>query len=270
MPGILSPCFRHREIHHRLGIDTGSLQQQNVSEDFDLLSHSRPNHTATTATDESYIIQPNSDDLSNDAEDIDLEIDLDGVHTAGYTTTTTVPEIESERRNRSGAFKSTTISTSTTSGSLTSSSSSFPATPSDMMDPDQQQRRELMMLKREAFQELASQTQRFDDLFIAKMIYWESLGLEEKAQWLERGRRQDHHHSQEFTPIEREKDNCEMDQDEIDELVHALECRATVKDYSALIAFERQAELEKKRKKEEKERRRREDSTVGGSHDYTG
>ncbi|KAF9190947.1 hypothetical protein BGZ51_001907 [Haplosporangium sp. Z 767] len=117
---------------------------------------------------------------------------------------------------------------------------------------NQDRTRELMMLKHEAFQELAIQTQRFDDLFIAKMAYWESLGPDEKAQWLERGRnsvedrqQQRHHHyrSQGQDPI-----NACMDHDEIDELVDALECRATVKDYSALIAFERQAELEKRRR----------------------
>ena len=100
---------------------------------------------------------------------------------------------------------------------------------------------ELVMLKREAFQELASQTQRSDDLFIAKMIYWESLGNEEKARWLERGQ------------------NCsnnlqgsveDMEHDEVDELVDALECQATCKDYSALLAFEKQAEVERRQRRQ--------------------
>lgn len=116
------------------------------------------------------------------------------------------------------------------------------------------------MLKREAFQELASQTQRFDDLFIAKMIYWESLSTEEKAQWLERGRQtitcQDLGPQEESQPLCPQQQQHylkklqgeRLEQDEIDELVNALECRATVKDYSALIAFERQAELDQKRR----------------------
>ncbi|KAG0370887.1 hypothetical protein BGZ54_003017 [Gamsiella multidivaricata] len=120
-------------------------------------------------------------------------------------------------------------------------------------DPDHHH--ELMMLKREAFQELASQTQRFDDLFIAKMIYWESLGNEEKAQWLERG-----HHHHRHTPSNHlqshEQQSCQdmeeevessMEQDEIDDLVNALECRATCKDYSALLDFEREAAAERRR-----------------------
>ncbi|KAG0303392.1 hypothetical protein BGZ98_006707 [Dissophora globulifera] len=97
------------------------------------------------------------------------------------------------------------------------------------------------MLKREAFQELASQTQRFDDIFVAKMIYWESLGAEEKAQWLERGH-EDRPTAGGISTLQSGADNVE--QDDIDDLVDALECRATCKDYSALLAFEKQAELE--------------------------
>ncbi|KAG0030132.1 hypothetical protein BGZ82_007584, partial [Podila clonocystis] len=126
---------------------------------------------------------------------------------------------------------------------------------------------EMMLLKREAYRELASQTQRFDELFIAKMIYWESLGLEEKSRWLEQGG----HHEEEEIEDDDEDDEFEDDmedeeeqqhsqhnnyyhrptstthrrvcrekRDEMDDLVTALECRATVKDYSALLAFEKQ------------------------------
>ncbi|KAF9151287.1 hypothetical protein BG015_006853 [Linnemannia schmuckeri] len=123
----------------------------------------------------------------------------------------------------------------------------------------QQQKDELVKLKREAFQELASQTQRFDDLFIAKMIHWESLSSEEKAQWLERG----HGHSdgtimeaeveppQHFQHLsaqqypQRHQWKPREQEQEMDDLVNALECRATVKDYSALIAFEQQAETQR-------------------------
>lgn len=118
-----------------------------------------------------------------------------------------------------------------------------------------------MKLKREAFQELASQTQRFDDLFIAKMIHWESLSDEEKAQWLERGHNQHegaalqtgapaqqqyHQHlSAQQYPHEQQWKPREQEQ-EMDDLVNALECSATVKDYSALIAFEQQAEIQRR------------------------
>ncbi|KAF9433848.1 hypothetical protein BGZ76_008902 [Entomortierella beljakovae] len=93
------------------------------------------------------------------------------------------------------------------------------------------------MLKHEAFQELACQTQRFDDLFIAKMIYWEGLSAEEKAQWLER--------SHDESNIDLNDPNLGKDE-EMDELISALDCRATCKDYSALVAFERQAEIERR------------------------
>ncbi|KAG0052570.1 hypothetical protein BGZ89_003157 [Linnemannia elongata] len=126
--------------------------------------------------------------------------------------------------------------------------------------PQQQQKDELVKLKREAFQELASQTQRFDDLFIAKMIHWESLSSEEKAQWLERGHNQhegatiqagpippqnyQHLSAQQFSQEQQWKPR-EQEQ-EMDDLVNALECHATVKDYSALIAFEHQAEIQRR------------------------
>ncbi|KAF9109910.1 hypothetical protein BGX27_007013, partial [Mortierella sp. AM989] len=109
------------------------------------------------------------------------------------------------------------------------------ATPTSEVDP---KHNELMMLKHEAFQELASQTQRFDDLFVAKMIYWESLGAEEKAQWLERSQHR----------IDGQ-DNASHGTEEVemDELINALDCRATCKDYSALIAFEKQGEIERRK-----------------------
>ncbi|KAF9343402.1 hypothetical protein BGX26_005793 [Mortierella sp. AD094] len=84
---------------------------------------------------------------------------------------------------------STSSSTSWAPSTEASSLASLPPSPSPLVTPTSEvdpKHNELMMLKHEAFQELASQTQRFDDLFIAKMIYWESLGAEEKAQWLER------------------------------------------------------------------------------------
>lgn len=124
----------------------------------------------------------------------------------------------------------------------------------------QQQKDELEKLKREAFQELASQTQRFDDLFIAKMIHWESLSSEDKAQWLERGHNQlegataqagavppqyHQHLSAQQYPQEQQWKSHEQEQ-EMDDLVNALECHATVKDYSALIAFEQQAEFQRR------------------------
>ncbi|KAF9383609.1 hypothetical protein CPC16_008840 [Podila verticillata] len=134
---------------------------------------------------------------------------------------------------------------------------------------DNQEAQEMMLLKREAYRELASQTQRFDELFIAKMIYWESLGLEEKSRWLEgsqaveeeemedeegefeddledeeeRSQHNNYFHRPATTTrthrrVRREK------RDEMDDLVTALECRATVKDYSALLAFEKQQALQ--------------------------
>ncbi|KAF9123803.1 hypothetical protein BGX30_001243 [Mortierella sp. GBA39] len=124
----------------------------------------------------------------------------------------------------------------------------------------QQQKDELVKLKREAFQELASQTQRSDDLFIAKMIHWESLSSEEKAQWLERGHSQHEgatmqagavppqhyrHPSAQQYPQDQQWKPREQEQ-EMDDLVNALECHATVKDYSALIAFEQQAEFQRR------------------------
>ncbi|KAF9323614.1 hypothetical protein BG006_001288 [Podila minutissima] len=151
------------------------------------------------------------------------------------------------------------------------SSETFSSSPSSS-----EEAQEMMLLKREAYRELASQTQRFDELFIAKMIYWESLGLEEKSRWLEQGG----HHGEEVDVEEEEEDEEEDEddefeddmedkeeqrhsqhnnyyhrpatksrthrgvrretRDEMDDLVTALECRATVKDYSALLAFEKQ------------------------------
>ncbi|KAI8594830.1 hypothetical protein EDD21DRAFT_392806 [Dissophora ornata] len=108
--------------------------------------------------------------------------------------------------------------------------------------PKNPKHEELVMLKREAFQELASQTQRSDDLFIAKMIYWESLGNEEKAQWLERGQGC----NTDVLLRQQQGSVQDMERDEVDELVDALECQATCKDYSALLAFERQAEIERR------------------------
>ncbi|KAG0338766.1 hypothetical protein BG000_003442, partial [Podila horticola] len=126
---------------------------------------------------------------------------------------------------------------------------------------------EMMLLKREAYRELASQTQRFDELFIAKMIYWESLGLEEKSRWLEQGGRHGEEVEEEDEDEEFEDDMEDEEEqhphnnyyhrptasatsrrgrvkrDEMDDLVAALECRATVKDYSALLAFEKQQAL---------------------------
>ncbi|KAF9304552.1 hypothetical protein BGZ74_001276 [Mortierella antarctica] len=155
------------------------------------------------------------------------------------------------------------------------SSETFSSSPSSS-----EEAQEMMLLKREAYRELASQTQRFDELFIAKMIYWESLGLEEKSRWLEQGG-----HNGEEVDVEEEEEEEEDDEeededdefeddmgdmeeqrhsqhnnyyhrpattsrthqrvrretrDEMDDLVTALECRATVKDYSALLAFEKQ------------------------------
>ncbi|KAF9136348.1 hypothetical protein BGW39_000064 [Mortierella sp. 14UC] len=141
--------------------------------------------------------------------------------------------------------------------------------------PQHQQKAELVKLKREAFQELACQTQRFDDLFIAKMIQWESLCPEEKTQWLERGhnhhdggvasagprqqRQQQQlqqelhnhqyfhaHQEQQHQGVRQPRVQAQAQEQEMDDLVNALECRATVKDYSALIAFEQQAEIQRR------------------------
>ncbi|KAG0254337.1 hypothetical protein BGZ95_006070 [Linnemannia exigua] len=151
--------------------------------------------------------------------------------------------------------------------------------PNNAIFPHLEHKEELVKLKREAFQELASQTQRFDDLFIAKMIHWESLCPEEKAQWLERGhshhddtahnglqqqqqeqeqRYREHQYAQQHyqPPHQQElqvpqhqsiklQPRAQAQEQEMDDLVHALECRATVKDYSALIAFEQQAEIQR-------------------------
>lgn len=134
---------------------------------------------------------------------------------------------------------------------------------------DNQEAQEMMLLKREAYRELASQTQRFDELFIAKMIYWESLGLEEKSRWLEGGQVVEEEEEMEDEEEEFEDDLEDEEErsqhnnyfhrpttttrthrrvrrekrDEMDDLVTALECRATVKDYSALLAFEKQQAL---------------------------
>ncbi|KAG0002433.1 hypothetical protein BGZ79_003022 [Entomortierella chlamydospora] len=126
-------------------------------------------------------------------------------------------------------------STSWAPSTEASSLASLPPSPSPLVTPTSEvdpKHDELMMLKHEAFQELASQTQRFDDLFIAKMIYWESLDAEEKAQWLER---------EQTGNTDRGTEEVEMD-----ELISALDCRVTCKDYSALIAFERQVETERR------------------------
>ncbi|KAF9912677.1 hypothetical protein EC991_009413 [Linnemannia zychae] len=137
--------------------------------------------------------------------------------------------------------------------------------------PQHQQKEELVKLKREAFQELACQTQRFDDLFIAKMIHWESLCPEEKTQWLERGhdhpngeiasagskqqqlqQEQPNRHylgtqqEQQYQWMKQPRVQAQAQEQEMDDLVNALECRATVKDYSALIAFEQQAEIQRR------------------------
>ncbi|KAF9946722.1 hypothetical protein BGZ72_011200 [Mortierella alpina] len=201
---------------------------------------------------------------SEEAEDIDLEIDLDGLDQGCRS-----PDLVGARRLQQQSHAVHGVSARSESSSATSASSSSPSFPPTPLDTDPQQRRELMMLKREAFQELASQTQRFDDLFIAKMIYWESLSPEEKAQWFERGRQnttcqelgskeesqqqQQHQqlqykHQQQLHYVQKHHDQ-RMERDEIDELVNALECRATVKDYSALIAFEQKAELDQKRRR---------------------
>ncbi|KAG0247210.1 hypothetical protein BG011_001855 [Mortierella polycephala] len=176
---------------------------------------------------------------------------MDDQRTNSVTSPRQDLHLGNESRTGSNATPIMTTTTTSPSSSVTPDSASalLPATPSDT---DQDRTRELTMLKHEAFQELAIQTQRFDDLFIAKMAYWENLGPDEKTQWLERGRnsvedlqQQHQHHNQ--SQGQGPTSDC-MDHDEIDELVDALECRATIKDYSALIAFERQAELEKRRR----------------------
>ncbi|KAG0372433.1 hypothetical protein BGX24_000259 [Mortierella sp. AD032] len=171
------------------------------------------------------------------------------------------------------------------SSSVCSTSSTLSTPPADAdleyspnftIRPQNEHKEELVKLKREAFQELASQTQRFDDLFIAKMIHWESLCAEEKAQWLERGH--SHHDGAAHTGLQQQQQEKEQhygehqhaqqqhqqgpqhrqyqwikqqpqvqaQEQEMDDLVRALECRATVKDYSALIAFEQQAEIQRR------------------------
>ncbi|CAO3566304.1 unnamed protein product [Mortierella alpina] len=217
------------------------------------------NASACTATPLKSPPTPHVSDRSEEAEDIDLEIDLDGVD-HGYRRC----DLTGPRRHPTPSHALHRVTAQAKSSSATSALSSSPSFPPTPLDTDPQQRQELMMLKREAFQELASQTQRFDDLFIAKMIYWEGLSSEEKSQWLERGRQNttcqevgskevyrrpgqhQHHHEHPHHP--KSCSNERMEQDEIDELVNALECRATVKDYSALIAFERQAELDQQRR----------------------
>ncbi|KAF9278375.1 hypothetical protein BGZ68_008612 [Mortierella alpina] len=242
----LSPHFPQHPVH------LGQLQSFLSGPRFD--GYNSSSCTAAPLTSSSIL---NASDCSDEAEDIDLEIDLDGV---GHGCRS--PDLTRARRHpqQSYAGYGGSAQTESSSSSATSASSSSPSFPPTPLDTDPQQRQELMMLKREAFQELASQTQRFDDLFIAKMIYWESLSTEEKAQWLERGRQTIT--CQELGPQEGSRSPCpqqqqhylkklqgeRLEQDEIDELVNALECRATVKDYSALIAFERQAELDQKRR----------------------
>ncbi|KAF9416417.1 hypothetical protein BGZ94_010221 [Podila epigama] len=178
-------------------------------------------------------------------------------------------------------------SSSTPSSSLSTCSSSLSS--SSMLDSPETL--EMIRLKREAYQELASQTQRFDELFIAKMIYWESLDLEEKSRWLDqsdtRAIESDDEDDEDEDEDEDDEDDCDflvieeqeqpgspsldhcfqeghatsdslmMDrtrsgsyrqgarrqsprQDEMDDLVSALDCRATVNDYSALLAYEQQ------------------------------
>ncbi|KAF9961612.1 hypothetical protein BGZ70_008239 [Mortierella alpina] len=245
----ISPHFHQHPVH------LGQLQSFLSGPRFDGY-----NTSPCTATPIKSPPVPHVSDRSEEAEELDLEIDLDGVD-RGYRSSD-LPA--AARRHPSHSHTLRGVTTKAESSSATSASSSSPSFPPTPLDTDPQQRQELMMLKREAFQELASQTQRFDDLFIAKMIYWESLSSEEKAQWLERGRqntscqevgskevhrRQGQHQLQrELPPCPKSRSDERMEQDEIDELVNALECRATVKDYSALIAFERQAELDQKRR----------------------
>ncbi|KAF9902014.1 hypothetical protein BX616_002063 [Lobosporangium transversale] len=170
----------------------------------------------------------------------------------------------------SSSYPSTSFSSPmlTPTSPLTSPSTpslfSLPSDPaSESIDPKHQA---LVMLKHEAFQELASQTQRYDELFIAKMIVWESLGPEEKAQWLERANQDygtdmemddgDKHSNSEYQqPSSNSNDrinNKKKAEDErmIDELVNALDCRASCKDYSALLAFEREVEMERQQQEQ--------------------
>ncbi|KAF9931493.1 hypothetical protein FBU30_010002 [Linnemannia zychae] len=182
-----------------------------------------------------------------------------GFETGSDTAESTRLESSLDERSGHGYGSASPQQIPSLSSSVCSSLSAFSTPPAhseywpNTAYPYQQE--ELVKLKREAFQELASQTQRFDDLFIAKMIHWESLCPEEKSQWLERG------HNQPSTTPDRVGDSqqcsqlaqnypdqceqlwkpCEQEQ-EIDDLISALECRATVKDYSALIEFEQQAE----------------------------
>ncbi|KAF9580137.1 hypothetical protein BGW38_003341, partial [Lunasporangiospora selenospora] len=123
----------------------------------------------------------------------------------------------------------------------------------------QQQHEHLQLLKREAFQELASQTQRNNDIFIAKMIYWESLSAEERAQCplaLDITEQENPvPHGMDSTNNDPEIAMASLiDRDDMDELVSALECHATVKDYSDLIAFEQQAELERLKRQHQRRR----------------
>ncbi|KAG0235565.1 hypothetical protein BGW42_005004 [Actinomortierella wolfii] len=116
---------------------------------------------------------------------------------------------------------------------------------------------QLEQMKQEGFRELALQTQQHGDVFIAKMVYWESLSPEEKIAWLASQQQQHHHHhpcQQSNSPRAEStissSTSCSVQPDasyrtprqqhcDMDELVAALECRATVKDYSALLAYER-------------------------------
>ncbi|KAF9092524.1 hypothetical protein BGX23_004200 [Mortierella sp. AD031] len=174
---------------------------------------------------------------------------------ASATTTTTTAVFGSESVSSPSASSTVSRTSSSSSSSSTVCSGSTTSTLVTPIEQDsstgyhyhQEQEQdllpnhELVKLKREAFQELASQTQRFDDIFIAKMIHWESLSPQEKTQWLERGHEHHVEDSQNDHNPQREPREQEMD-----DLVNALECRATVKDYSALIAFERQAELQRR------------------------
>ncbi|KAG0261007.1 hypothetical protein DFQ27_003224 [Actinomortierella ambigua] len=113
---------------------------------------------------------------------------------------------------------------------------------------------QLEQMKQEGFRELALHTQQHSDVFIAKMVYWESLSPEEKALWLASQQEQEQQHYQQQHQQQQQQHqqqrsyptgdlsvqehqriaHCDMD-----ELVAALECRATVKDYSALLVYEK-------------------------------
>ncbi|KAF9978025.1 hypothetical protein BGZ73_003952 [Actinomortierella ambigua] len=126
---------------------------------------------------------------------------------------------------------------------------------------------QLEQMKQEGFRELALQTQQHSDVFIAKMVYWESLSPEERASWLASQQQQEqqqqhqplgytqsnqqqqpyqHVESLSSNPLsaqgqqgtyhlqQQQQQHCDMD-----ELVAALECRASVKDYSALLVYEK-------------------------------